>query len=245
MKVLCLLLVICVLASCSRNASGSAACTTAAFEAASFTTCVFDSEVHAIELASIASDGSPYRSFSAASRDFPGASVSFAMNAGMFDAAGAPIGLYVERGKVLHPLNTGHGTGNFYLHPNGVFWVDAAGQPHITETGVYMRSAPSPAWASQSGPMLVVGGKKHASIADDGTSRFVRNAVGVDCNAPAVFVISEQPISFGKIARFFRDVLKCKDALYFDGAVSSLWVPSLNRMDARDLLGPLVFIRPR
>ena len=36
--------------------------------------------------------------------------------------------------------------------------------------------------------------------------------------------------------------LGCRDALYFDGAVSSLWDPADDRQDARDDLGPLVAV---
>ena len=38
----------------------------------------------------------------------------------------------------------------------------------------------------------------------------------------AHFVISEGPVSFGKLARYFRDVLKMPNALYLDGSVSEL-----------------------
>jgi uncharacterized protein YigE (DUF2233 family) len=48
----------------------------------------------------------------------------------------------------------------------------------------------------------------------------------------------------GKLARLFRDELHCKDALYLDGAVSSLWAPSLGRSDSGNPLGPLASSRP-
>ena len=61
----------------------------------------------------------------------------------------------------------------------------------------------------------------------------------------AIFVISEDEISFGRLARFFRDTLHCRNALYLDGAVSSLWVPSEGRLDARAKLGPVVIVTGR
>jgi prepilin-type processing-associated H-X9-DG protein len=44
------------------------------------------------------------------------------------------------------------------------------------------------------------------------------------------------------MARFFRDELKARNALYFDGSVSSLWDPANGRRDAHVPLGPLVVV---
>jgi uncharacterized protein YigE (DUF2233 family) len=74
-------------------------------------------------------DGKPLRRLSAL-RDAPGVAprdVRFAMNAGMYDAAGAPVGLLVEDGRERRALNVSDGAGNFYLRPNGVLLVDANG----------------------------------------------------------------------------------------------------------------------
>ena len=45
-------------------------------------------------------------------------------------------------------------------------------------------------------------------IQDDGPSKAIRNAVGVDGSGKAHFVISGAPVSFGQLARYYRDVLK-------------------------------------
>lgn len=47
-------------------------------------------------------------------------------------------------------------------------------------------------------------------------------------------------MSPGKFARLFRDGLKTPNALYFDGGVSSLWVPADGRMDDFEDLGPII-----
>ncbi len=55
----------------------------------------------------------------------------FATNAGIYDKQFAPLGLYVENGKTLVPLNLSHGnpaSGNFSLLPNGVFAIYPDGQ---------------------------------------------------------------------------------------------------------------------
>jgi uncharacterized protein YigE (DUF2233 family) len=56
----------------------------------------------------------------------------------------------------------------------------------------------------------------------------------------AVFVMSEQPVTFHEFAAYFRDQLKCQDALYLDGSISSLYSHSLGRNDQRGQLGPIL-----
>ena len=230
------------LAACQGEASSAPYCQQRTFEGDAFMVCRFDAQSQDLQMAWRGGDGAPYRGFAMLKQAVGEAHVAFAMNAGMFDAAGAPIGLYVEAGKELHAISTTDGPGNFHLKPNGVFWIDAAGDPHVTATDAYLAAKPAPAWATQSGPMLVVDGNLHPAFSEDGTSRYVRNGVGVVGDHTALFVISDGPVSFGKMARFFRDDLNSANALYFDGAVSSLWAPSLNRMDTGFPLGPLVVI---
>jgi prepilin-type processing-associated H-X9-DG protein len=167
--------------------------------------------------------------------------VAFAMNAGMFDEAGAPIGLLIEDAKQVHPINRNEGGGNFHLMPNGVFLVRQDGQPEVIRTEGF-KAAEDIAFASQSGPMLVIDGKMHPKFDHDGSSRYVRNGVGISPGGQAVFVVSEEPVSFGKFARFFRDELKATNALYFDGSVSSLWDPANGRLDSFVELGPMVVV---
>lgn len=88
--------------------------------------------------------------------------------------------------------------------------------------------------------MLVIGGRLHPKFAPDGSSRHIRNGVGVTMNGRALFAISEGPVSLGRFARFFRDGLKTPNALFFDGAVSSLWDPANGRQDSHTQLGPIV-----
>jgi uncharacterized protein YigE (DUF2233 family) len=169
------------------------------------------------------------------------ANVAFAMNAGMFDEQGRAIGLLVENGKQLHAINLYRGGGNFGLLPNGVFLVRASGKAEVV-TGDRYRPSPDIRFATQSGPMLVIDGKLHPKFDPDGESRNIRNGVGIAPNGTPMFVISNDPVSFGKLARFFRDDLKAQNALYFDGAVSSLWDTADERRDTHDQLGPMVVV---
>jgi uncharacterized protein YigE (DUF2233 family) len=165
--------------------------------------------------------------------------IAFAMNGGMFDDAGAPIGLAVEDGRQVHAINRRDGGGNFHLMPNGVFLVRKDGRAEVATSDAF-EPAPDIAFATQSGPMLLIDGKVHPRFDPDGTSRYVRNAVGTAPGGKAVFVITTDVVSFGKLARFFRDRLHAKNALYLDGSVSSLWDPANGRMDDFVELGPMI-----
>jgi uncharacterized protein YigE (DUF2233 family) len=220
-------------------------CRSATFEGASFTHCTAVPGRHTIHAVLGPRGGAPYRSLSqlAVGRPDKSHEVAFATNAGMFDADGLPIGYYVEEGVKLHALNTRPGWGNFHLLPNGVFYGDAAGNWHVAAAQDFeKRVTDRPDFGTQSGPMLVIAGKLHPGIDADGKSLKLRNGVGVDARGRAHFVISDEPVSFGKLARYFRDALKCPNALFLDGSVSSLWDPEHGRVDGGPPLGPLIVV---
>lgn len=217
-------------------------CREIVFEASRFTHCIADRATMRIELRLDGPDGRPLGSLTALSESAAGEDVVLAMNAGMFDEMGEPIGLYVEHGEESVKLNRNKGAGNFHLLPNGVFWGDGKAW-HVATTEVYAaRKGAAPRFATQSGPMLVIGGELHPDFAADGESRHFRNGVGVDTEGRAHFVISDDLVSFGKFARVFRDVAKTPDALYLDGAVSALWDPAHDRLDGGPPLGPLIVV---
>lgn len=230
----------------SQAPSGAAVqpCLERRFEGASFTVCRFDSQRMEFRLASRDAHGAIMRNFHALSAELgPGNErVRFAMNAGMFSADGAPIGLYVERGEVRHPLSLTEGPGNFHMKPNGVFSVSADRTVRIETSEAFAARGEAPLWATQSGPMLVVNGALHHGFRANGASRLVRNGVGVRDARTAYFVISDGPVSFGRFARLFRDELGCEDALFLDGVVSSLWAPHMRRLDDRVPIGPMLVV---
>ena len=170
--------------------------------------------------------------------------VAFAMNAGMYDDEGRPIGLAIVEGRQKHAINLRKGGGNFHLIPNGVFQVRKNGRAEVVTSDKW-RPSPDIRIATQSGPMLVINGKLHPAFEPDGMSRNIRNGVGAT-GGKALFVVSDDPVSFGKFARFFRDRLKARNALFFDGSVSALWDPANGRRDLTKPLGPIVVAyRPR
>lgn len=223
-------------------------CEGAQFEGAALTHCTATPGRHSIHMVLAPEGGAPYRSLSqlAVNRPDKAHAVAFAMNGGMFDAEGQPIGYYVEEGERLHKLNRNEGYGNFHMLPNGVFYGNATGGWAVRGSEDFAAKVTRrPDFGTQSGPMLVIAGKLHPRIDPDGQSLKLRNGVGVDAKGRAHFVISNEPVSFGKLARYFRDELHCANALFLDGSVSSLWDPGHGRVDGGPPLGPLIVVEKR
>jgi len=219
-------------------------CAVQTFEGSRFTVCRYARGADTIQLALDGPHGRLGGLAALARQLGPDASrVAFAMNAGMYEADQSPTGLLILDRRTVHPTDTGLGDGgNFHLLPNGVFAVDADGAVRVEETHAFLAHPGDVRWATQSGPLLVERGALHPKLAPDGASKNIRNGVGVAGPDAAVFVISDDPVSLGRFARFFRDALNCPDALYFDGHVSSLWAPGLKRRDPATGLGPLVVV---
>lgn len=242
------------LAACDIHFEGEAGpellsiCQPVVFEGSSFTHCEADPAEHRIRT-DLAPEGStkPYRTVRGFSDTVhQGIAVVFAMNAGMYDEEGQPIGYYVEDRRRIGMLNQNRGPGNFHLQPNGVFFGDEDGGWRVLSTETFANEIESrPAFATQSGPMLVIEGALHPSIAPDGTSLKTRNAVGVDAAGRAHFVISDEPVSFGRLARLYRDLLNVDNALFLDGSVSQIWDAPAGRLDSGPPIGPLIVVENR
>ena len=169
-----------------------------------------------------------------------GQKLTFAMNAGMYHDDRAPVGHYVENGREEMRVITSSGPGNFGLLPNGVFCIRDA-RADVIETLRFVETAPDCAYATQSGPMLVIDGALHPRFLPDSTSRYVRNGVGSTADGSrVVFAISRAPVTFHEFGRLFRDGLSLPHALYFDGNISRLHAPQIGRSDTGFALGPIV-----
>jgi uncharacterized protein YigE (DUF2233 family) len=225
--------------------AAASACQRRDYEGSAFTICRYDRRRDEIALFLDGRNGR-LRSLAALERELgPRARrLRFAMNAGMYDEAGRPIGLYVAEGRERHAINRRAGAGNFHMLPNGVLTIAADGRVAILPAARYAPAA-RPAWATQSGPMLVIDGALHPAIQPNGRSLHVRNGVCTVDENVAWFAISEAPVSFGRLARLLRDGLGCRDALYLDGSVSSLWDRPAARRDSYAELGPLVAVFAR
>lgn len=222
-------------------------CIEVVFEQQRLTDCVADPARHSIAMALAGESGAPYRSLKTYGEGLGkgSASIAFAVNGGMFDGEGRPVGYYVENGERLKQLNRNDGPGNFHMKPGGVFFGSDSAWQIRTADDFYTKVSDRPQFGTQSGPMLLIDGKLHPEISEDGPSKAIRNGVGIDTHGKAHFVISEAPVSFGLIARYFRDQVKAQNALYLDGTVSALWDPASKRLDSGAPLGPLIVVSNR
>lgn len=168
----------------------------------------------------------------------------FAMNSGIYEGNFRPTGLHVSEGKEITPLNLKdfvkrtpeEPVHNFFLKPNGVFYLRADGSAAIVESARYATLGEKPVLATQSGPLLVEGGRIHPVLQPASTSKRYRNGVGVTKDGQVIFVCSvlERDKGMSNLYRFaelLRDRLACPDALYLDGDISYIHL--------RGLTGPI------
>jgi uncharacterized protein YigE (DUF2233 family) len=209
-------------------------------------------DVGGLQLFLRAKDGAAFGSLEAvkAAVAATGHRVVFAMNAGMYEPDRSPTGLFVQDGRQVAPLDVQSRsqdarTPNFYLAPNGVFAVTAAG-PVILSTSAFARSPPPRVrLATQSGPLLLTGGTIAAPAVAAGTDapgrRNRRN--GICVNGGRVLLVEADAMTLHQFALHLRDVLKCRDALYMDGVISSVLDARTGRSDPVDPgnpLGPII-----
>lgn len=154
-----------------------------------------------------------------------GKELIFACNGGMFMTDLRPLGLYVESGSTIMPLNTRSASTNFYLKPNGVFYVLRDGNVGLCRTEDYSSRA-NVEYATQSGPMLVVNGQINSKFSAESTSYNYRNGVGVQQDGSAVFILSKVPVNFYEFAYIFQQ-FGCDNSLYLDGNVSDFYCPEI------------------
>ena len=152
-----------------------------------------------------------------------GQSLTFAMNGGMYLKDGSPQGLFIQHGKRIKAANTREsGYGNFYLQPNGIFFLTTEKKAVITTTANF-KERTDIEFATQSGPMLVIDGEMHTAFTNGSKNVHFRNGVGILPDGRLLFAISKEKINFYDFASFF---LKhgCRNALYLDGFVSRMYL---------------------
>jgi uncharacterized protein YigE (DUF2233 family) len=147
----------------------------------------------------------------------------FAMNGGMYRKDRSPVGLFIQNGRVISPLDTTHGYGNFYLKQNGVFLIRDDGTSEIVTTERFAYT-PDIAYATQSGPMLVIDGAIHPVFEKNSEHLNVRNGVGVRPDGTVIFAMSTDKVTLYDFASYFKS-LGCPNALYLDGFVSRCYCP--------------------
>jgi uncharacterized protein YigE (DUF2233 family) len=150
------------------TAAQAAACRDTSFEGASYTVCE-------VTRARICGCSIPGRMAPMAVSNVDdgagdrGQTLAFAMNAGMYHRDLAPVGpLCRGRGRGLEACHRA-GPGNFGLLPNGVFCIGDGPVPGDRKPP-FKEERPDCRFATQSGPMLVIGGKLHPKLCPTATA---------------------------------------------------------------------------
>lgn len=210
------------------------------FEGASYSVCEANPAQHDIRLYLRDDQGEILGGFSALRRHVAPETLIFAMNGGMYHEDRSPVGLYVQDGVQDMRIITSAGPGNFGMLPNGVLCL-RHGAAQIVESRTFAEAPLDCRYATQSGPMLVIGGALHPRFIPGSTWLNIRNGVGVRDDGTLVFAISNDLVNFHDFARLFRDELRTPDALFLDGRVSRLYAPQLGRSDFGFApLGPMI-----
>lgn len=168
----------------------------------------------------------------------------FGTNAGMYLSNNSPQGLFVQQGKELVPIDRQRKeSGNFYLQPNGVFFITQDSVPRILTTEQFTDDLVSKTrFATQSGPMVVINGEINKKFKVGSDNLNIRSGVGILDKNRVVFVISNQQVNFYDFASVFKEKLKCQQALYLDGAISEMYLPEVGRLDDGGNFGPIIGI---
>lgn len=172
-------------------------------------------------------DGKPYQHFLHLKQALAKQekTLTFAMNGGIYQQDLTPLGLYIEKGEMQHRLSRRkQGHGNFYIQPNGVFYLTKSSEAGIVTTSDF-KASDDIDYATQSGPMLLVNGKINPNLTLGSTSLRIRNGVGILPNGHIVFAISRSFVNFYDFADYFKQQ-GCEMALYLDGSVSRLYLPA-------------------
>lgn len=148
-------------------------------------------------------------------------------NGGMFHPQGDPVGLFHNDSGQLKGVTTEAGHGNFFMQPNGVFYITKDNQAGVLETQTFVDSIYNKEtalkMATQSGPMLLINGRFHPKFREQSTSKYIRSGVGVNSQQEVIFILSEELVNLHTFARIFLEK-DCKNALYLDGAISSMYL---------------------
>lgn len=219
---------------------GESRAETVEHDGARFVVYRLDPKVETLDLFLLTQDAQRSPTFQQLDRDLQarGMRLKLAMNAGIYEPGFRPSGLHISGGKTEVALNTGgpppkaspdDPTPNFYLLPNGVFFIRQDGSAGVLATASYAAAGETPRIATQSGPLLLANGKIHPVFREGSANRLYRNGIGVDSTGRVVMVSSARPpdqgrINFFSFATLFRDRLDCPNALYLDGDISHLYI---------------------
>lgn len=149
-------------------------------------------------------------------------------NAGMYKPNFKPQGLLISNYYKQSEVDSTKEKrdGNFYLYPNGIFYVDSSNKYFISNTSNYLKNHYPHTlikYATQSGPLLIDDGKLNSNIKENSSNYNIRSGVGLISPDKIVFVISIDGVTFYDFKMIFT-ILGCKSALYLDGFVSRMYI---------------------
>jgi uncharacterized protein YigE (DUF2233 family) len=189
-------------------------------------------EAKQLDLLWLGGDGKPLSSFDGLRAHLAAQKkrIVFAANAGIYARGPTPCGLTISAHKELVPLNLSPGEGNFFMKPNGVFYLDDQKGAGVMEAAEFGASGLRPRIATQSGPLLLRRGVIHPAFRQGSPNLRQRSGVGVRSkDGEIVFVMTDREgrpegrVTFHQLASFFIH-LGCADALYLDGDLSDMLV---------------------
>ena len=168
-------------------------------------------------------------------------------NGGMYSPANEPQGLYIENKKTyktIDTLNDKDGT-NFYLFPNGVFYMDTLNNFGISSTENFIKKISDYSLiknATQSGPMLINNGEIHKSFSKASQNEKIRSGVGITSSNQLVFLITLDDCNFYDFVICFKEIFDCNNALFLDGAISKMFIKDIPTNYLNGLFVPMISI---
>jgi len=162
----------------------------------------------------------------------------FAMNGGMYKEDQSPLGLFIQKQQTITPLDTGSGNGNFYLKPNGIFYIMTDNSTGVCKTEDFDKLK-KVKFATQSGPMLLINGQVNTAFRNGSTNVNIRNGVGILPGNKLLFAMSKEPVNFYDFTMYFKNN-GCLNALYLDGFVSRTYLPEKKWEQTDGSLGVLI-----
>jgi len=160
-------------------------------------------------------------------------------NAGMFEHDFESVGLFIENGIIKHKIDTFRmRKGNFYMQPNGIFFIDNSGNFRLYETQDFLSSnyaindkkgkSLNVTFATQSGPLLLRNSQFNNNLRFRSNNENIRNGVGIMNANKCVFIKTDEPVNFYDFAFVFKYFFRCESALYLDGAISKMYFVNIN-----------------
>src|SRR5688572_22708491 len=118
-----------------------APCRDLVFEGVSYVVCEVALDDYDVVLKRADAAGKPFGDLAGLAAAEP---FVFAMNAGMYHEDFTAVGLHIENSEEQSPLNLADAPGNFFMKPNGVFYVDESGDAGVLESTAFANAGIKP-----------------------------------------------------------------------------------------------------